>query len=41
MVLGLGIAIAVLGWISTGPRAKSTASRAAALFDEVDGAQER
>jgi EmrB/QacA subfamily drug resistance transporter len=36
MVFGLGAGILALGLISTGAWAKSTASRAAALFDEVD-----
>jgi hypothetical protein len=36
MVLGLGLSIAVLGVLSTGPRALATARRAAALFPELD-----
>jgi EmrB/QacA subfamily drug resistance transporter len=36
MVLGLGAGILLLGLLSTGPWARGTASRAAALFDEVD-----
>ena len=36
MVLGLGVGILVLGLLSTGRRAMATASRAAALFEEVD-----
>ncbi|HEY7143764.1 MAG TPA: DHA2 family efflux MFS transporter permease subunit [Streptosporangiaceae bacterium] len=36
LVLGLGAGIVALALCSTGPRAMATASRAAALFDEVD-----
>jgi EmrB/QacA subfamily drug resistance transporter len=36
LVLGLGLAILALGLVSTGSRAMGTASRAAALFEEVD-----
>jgi MFS family permease len=36
LVFGLGLAIVVLGLVSTGPWARSTAERAAALFEEVD-----
>ncbi|KUL46141.1 MFS transporter [Streptomyces sp. NRRL F-4489] len=36
LVLVLGLAIVVLGLVSTGRRAMRTAARAAALFDEVD-----
>ncbi|GIG62692.1 hypothetical protein Lfu02_70640 [Longispora fulva] len=36
MVFGLGLAILVLGLISTGAWAKGTAARAAAVFEEVD-----
>ena len=37
MVLGLGLGIGVLGLVSTGRWARHTASRAAALFEQVDG----
>jgi EmrB/QacA subfamily drug resistance transporter len=36
LVLGLGVAIAVLGLLSTGRRAMGTAGRAGALFEEVN-----
>jgi hypothetical protein len=36
LVLGLGVAILVLGLLSTGPWALASAARAAALFEEVD-----
>jgi hypothetical protein len=35
-VLGLGVGILVLGLLSTGRWALDTATRAAALFEEVD-----
>lgn len=37
MLLGLGAGIAVLGLVSTGPRAAATARRAAALFEDLEG----
>jgi EmrB/QacA subfamily drug resistance transporter len=36
LALGLGVGVAVLGLLSTGRWAMSTAARAASLFDEVD-----
>jgi EmrB/QacA subfamily drug resistance transporter len=36
LVLGLGLGILLLGLLSTGPRARRTAARAAALFERVD-----
>ncbi len=36
LVFGLGVAILVLGLVSTGPWAKGTAKRAAALFETLD-----
>ena len=41
MVLGLGLAILVLGLVSTGRWALGTAGRAAALFEEVDRGDRR
>ncbi len=41
MVLGLGLGILVLGLVSTGRRARGTAARAAALFEEVDRGADR
>jgi hypothetical protein len=41
MVIGLGAALICLAWISTGHRAVETASRAAARFDDLDGAPQR
>jgi hypothetical protein len=36
LVLGLGVAIALLGLLSTGRRALDTAGRAGALFEELN-----
>jgi hypothetical protein len=41
MVLGLGLGILVLGLLSTGRWALGTAGRAAALFEKVDGGDQR
>ncbi|MEU7616412.1 DHA2 family efflux MFS transporter permease subunit [Micromonospora rifamycinica] len=38
LVLGLGVGITALGLLSTTPWAKTTAERAAALFEEIEGA---
>lgn len=41
LMIALGIGIVALGLLSTGRWARATAGRAAALFDEVDGAHRR
>jgi MFS family permease len=37
LVFGLGVGVVALGLLSTGPWAKGTAERAAALFEEIEG----